>query len=114
MYAVESLLERREFAVEIDLYERLPTPWGLVRAGVAPDHPEKKQVRDRQFDFQLKDARVRFIGNVAIGRDVTAAELSQWYDAVIYAVGATADIRMGLAGDERAEERRVGKEGGRR
>src|SRR3546814_2410862 len=100
MYAVESLLERREFAVEIDLYERLPTPWGLVRAGVAPDHPEKKQVCDRQFDFQLKDARVRFIGNVAIGRDVTAAELSQWYDAVIYAVGATADIRMGLAGEE--------------
>src|SRR3546814_988135 len=49
MYAVESLLERREFAVEIDLYERLPTPWGLVRAGVAPDHPEKKQVCDRQF-----------------------------------------------------------------
>src|SRR3546814_8597957 len=60
----------------------------------------KKQVCDRQFDFQLKDARVRFIGNVAIGRDVTAAELSQWYDAVIYAVGATADIRMGLAGEE--------------
>src|SRR3546814_16777646 len=91
MYAVESLLERREFAVEIDLYERLPTPWGLVRAGVAPDHPEKKQVCDRQFDLQLKDARVRFIGNVAIGRDVTA-------DRKSVVSGKSVSVRVDLGG----------------
>lgn len=100
MYAIESLLGRREFAVEVDLYEILPTPWGLVRAGVAPDHPEKKQVCDRQFNFQLQDPRVRFIGNLAVGRDIAVAELSQWYDTVIYAVGATGDIRMALPGED--------------
>ena len=102
MYAIESLLGRREFAVEIDLYELLPTPWGLVRTGVAPDHPEKKQICDRQFSFQLQDARVRFIGNVAVGRDIEAAELNQWYDSVIYAVGATGDFRMALPGEDLA------------
>lgn len=99
LYAIEHLLAQHHVAVEVDLYERLPTPWGLVRSGVAPDHPDKKRVIDRQFDFQLKDARVRFIGNVEIGRDIQHAELAQWYDGVIYAVGAASDTRMDLPGD---------------
>src|SRR5690606_6671320 len=56
----------------------------------------------RQFSFQLQDARVRFIGNVAVGRDIAAAELNQWYDSVIYAVGATGDFRMALPGEDLA------------
>lgn len=100
LYAVEHLLEKSGLDVEIDLYERLPTPWGLVRSGVAPDHPEKKLVIDRQFAFFLKNLRVRFIGNVEIGRDIRHAELAEWYDAVIYSVGANSDTRMGISGEE--------------
>lgn len=99
LYALEHLLEVRGQHVEVDLFERLPTPWGLVRAGVAPDHPEKKLVIDRQFDFFLRHPRVRFIGNVNIGRDITPAELNHWYDAVIYASGANGDTRMGIPGE---------------
>jgi ferredoxin--NADP+ reductase len=100
LYSVEHLLEKRGLDVEIDLYERLPTPWGLVRSGVAPDHPEKKLVIDRQFTYFLKNPRVRFIGNVEIGRDIRYAELAEWYDAVVYSVGAASDTRMGIPGEE--------------
>jgi ferredoxin/flavodoxin---NADP+ reductase len=100
LYAAAQLLERRDLDVEIDLFERLATPWGLVRAGVAPDHPEKKLVIDRQFDFYLKNARVRFIGNVEIGGTISHADVVEWYDAVIYAVGATSDNRIGVPGEE--------------
>jgi ferredoxin/flavodoxin---NADP+ reductase len=100
LYAVEHLLEQTTVEVEIDLYERLPTPWGLVRGGVAPDHPEKKQVADRLFAFFLKSPQVRFIGNVEIGRDVRPAELAEWYDAVVYSLGADGDTRMGIPGEE--------------
>ena len=60
MYAIGYLLDHGGPDVVIDLYERLATPWGLVRSGVAPDHPEKKLVADRLFDFSLHDSRVRF------------------------------------------------------
>jgi ferredoxin/flavodoxin---NADP+ reductase len=100
MYALQHLLDTRALDLEVDLFERLPTPWGLVRAGVAPDHPEKKLVIPRQFDFCLKNPRVHFFGNVDIGRDIRPAELSEWYDAVIYATGADGDTRMGIPGEE--------------
>ncbi|MEJ0026337.1 MAG: FAD-dependent oxidoreductase [Rhizomicrobium sp.] len=100
LYAAAQLLERRDLNIEIDLFERLATPWGLVRAGVAPDHPEKKLVIDRQFDFYLRNARVRFIGNVEIGHAISHAEIVEWYGAVVYAVGATGDNRMGIPGEE--------------
>jgi ferredoxin--NADP+ reductase len=93
------LLETSGLASDIDIFERLPNPWGLVRAGVAPDHPEKKLVADRLFDFYLKDPRVRFFGNVEVGTDISPAELAGWYDAVIYAVGASGDTRMGIPGE---------------
>lgn len=99
MYAVGHLLEINGLAVDIDIFERLPNPWGLVRAGVAPDHPEKKWVVDRLFDFYFKDPRVRFFGNVEIGTDISCTELAEWYDAVIYAVGANSDIPMGIPGE---------------
>ena len=100
MYAAEHLVEDRNLDVEVDLYERLPTPWGLIRGGVAPDHPEKKLVIERLFDYFLKHPCVRFFGNVEIGADVHPGELSQWYDAVIYAVGASGDARLGIPGEE--------------
>jgi ferredoxin--NADP+ reductase len=100
LYAVGHLLEKRGLEVDIDLYERLPTPWGLVRSGVAPDHPEKKLVIDRLFAYLVKSPRVRFIGNVEVGRDIRHAELADWYDAVVYSVGAASDVRMGIPGEE--------------
>ena len=99
MYSVQHLLEQHDTAVEIDLYERLPTPWGLVRYGVAPDHPEKKLITERLFHFLLQRPEVQLIGNLQVGRDVSVDELAAWYDAVIYAIGAQGDLDMGIAGE---------------
>jgi ferredoxin/flavodoxin---NADP+ reductase len=99
MYAIQHLLEQSLFDVEIDLFERLPTPWGLVRAGVAPDHPEKKLIADRLFRFFLKRDNVRFFGNVEIGSDISHDELTASYDAVIYAVGASDDKPLAIPGE---------------
>jgi ferredoxin--NADP+ reductase len=100
MYAIQHLLEQTVFDVEIDLLERLPTPWGLVRAGVAPDHPEKKLIADRLFQFFLKRSNVRFFGNVEVGSDISHDELTACYDAVIYAVGASDDKPMAIPGEQ--------------
>ncbi len=85
--------------VEVDVFDRLPTHWGLVRHGVAPDHPEKKLV---QTVFEQVAARrgFRFFGNVEVGRHVSAADLSRWYDAVIYANGAASDATLGIDGED--------------
>jgi ferredoxin--NADP+ reductase len=99
MYAAERLLEQAPHCV-VDLFERLPCPWGLVRRGVAPDHPEKKLVIDRNFEVSLRDPRVSLFAGVHVGVDVTAAELASWYDAVIYATGGTDDRLLGIPGEE--------------
>ena len=99
MYSIGHLLEQRDFSITIDLFDRLPTPWGLVRAGVAPDHPEKKWVAERLFDFLLDKPNVNFMGNVEIGRDITVQELSERYDGVIYSVGANSDNKLGVEGE---------------
>src|SRR5436190_22623474 len=77
---------------QVDLLERLPTPWGLVRLGVAPDHPELKAAA-RVFEKTAAKEGFRFFGNVEVGRDVTHDELKHLYDAVIYTVGAQTDRR---------------------
>ena len=100
MYSLEHLLEKRDLQVEVDVFERLPVPWGLVRFGVAPDHPEKKLVADRLFSYFLGRPNVRFFGNVEIGKDIHTEELADWYDGVIYAVGADSDTQMGIPGEE--------------
>ena len=100
MYAIGHLLEKRNINVEIDLYERLPTPWGLARAGVAPDHPEKKMIIDRLFNYYLNRPQVRFMGNVEVGKDVSTEELASWYNAVIYSVGADSDLKMDIPGED--------------
>jgi ferredoxin--NADP+ reductase len=97
-YAAGHLLAS-DLAVEVDMIERLPTPWGLVRLGVAPDHPNIKAV-SRAFEKIAAQPGFRFFGNVELGRDVTHEELSRLYDAVVYAVGAQTDRRLGIPGED--------------
>jgi ferredoxin--NADP+ reductase len=98
-YAAGSLLASEDPPVEVDMIERLPTPWGLVRLGVAPDHPQLKTV-SRAFEKIAARPGFRFLGNVEVGRDVTHDELVSLYDAVIYAVGSQTDRRLGIPGED--------------
>jgi ferredoxin/flavodoxin---NADP+ reductase len=97
-YAAGALLSA-ESPVEVDMIERLPTPWGLVRLGVAPDHPKLKTV-SRAFERIAEQPSFRFLGNVELGRDLTHDDLVRLYDAVIYAVGAQTDRRLGIPGED--------------
>ena len=97
-YAADALL-KSDLDVDVDLIDRLPTPWGLVRLGVAPDHENIKAV-SRAFERVAKRPGFRFFGNVEVGRDVTHDELARLYDAVVYSVGAQTDRRMGIAGED--------------
>lgn len=100
LFAAQHLLAASD-TVRVDVFDRLPTPFGLLRYGVAPDHTSIKSVAvalARVFD----DPRARFYGLVHFGRDVTRAQLLSAYDAVIYAVGASEDLRMGVPGEESA------------
>jgi ferredoxin--NADP+ reductase len=98
-YAAGPLLASEDPAVKVDMIERLPTPWGLVRLGVAPDHPQLKTV-SRAFEKIAARPGFRFLGNVEVGRDVTHEELAALYDAVIYAVGSQTDRRLGIPGED--------------
>ncbi|HEY7691045.1 MAG TPA: FAD-dependent oxidoreductase [Gaiellaceae bacterium] len=97
-YAAGHLLES-DLPVEVDMIERLPTPWGLVRLGVAPDHPKIKAV-SKAFERIAAQPGFRFLGGVEVGRDLTHEDLSRLYDAVVYAVGAQTDRRMGIPGED--------------
>jgi ferredoxin/flavodoxin---NADP+ reductase len=99
-YAAGALLDA-DVPFEVDMIERLPTPWGLVRLGVAPDHPKLKTV-SRAFERIALKPGFRFFGNVEVGRDLTHHDLTQLYDAVIYAFGAQSDRRLGIPGEELA------------
>jgi ferredoxin/flavodoxin---NADP+ reductase len=102
-FAAASLLKAAdssdEIDVAVDMLEMLPTPWGLVRSGVAPDHPKIKSI-SKQFEKTAGDPRFRFFGNVVVGEHVEAAELAEQYDAVIYAVGAQSDRSLNIPGEE--------------
>jgi ferredoxin--NADP+ reductase len=97
-FAAASLLRARGDA-EVDLFERLPTPWGLLRGGVAPDHQEIKRLEDL-FDRQTLRRGCRFLGNVEVGVDVSHAELMRHYTAVVYATGAQTDKSLGIPGED--------------
>jgi ferredoxin--NADP+ reductase len=97
-FAAGALL-RAHGDAEIDLYERLPTPWGLLRGGVAPDHHEIKRLEET-FDRQTLARGCRFLGNVEVGRDVTHDELMRHYSAVVYATGAQTDKSLGIPGED--------------
>jgi ferredoxin/flavodoxin---NADP+ reductase len=98
-YAAEALLKQKTLTCRIDIFNRLPTPFGLVREGVAPDHQSIKAVT-RIYDRIAGDPQVRYYGNVTFGSDLSSAELAQHYDAVVYAVGAQSDRRMGIPGED--------------
>jgi ferredoxin--NADP+ reductase len=101
-YAAGHLLKSKshpDLAVQVDVYDRLPTPWGLVRGGVAPDHPNIKAV-SRVYEKTAAHPEFRFFGNVEYGADITHEDLHARYHAVIYAVGAQTDRRMGIPGED--------------
>src|SRR6266511_2480924 len=99
-YAAGALLDA-DVPVEVDMIERLPTPWGLVRLGVAPDHPKLKTV-SRAFERIADKPGFRFLGNIEVGRDLHHEDLTRLYDAVVYAVGAQTDRRLGVPGEDLA------------
>ena len=97
-FAAASLL-KSDLDVRVDMLEMLPTPWGLVRSGVAPDHPKIKSI-SAQFEKISADPRFRFFGNISVGEHVQAAELAERYDAVVYAIGAQSDRVLGIPGED--------------
>ena len=98
-YAAGHLLNAKERTVEVDMFDSLPTPFGLVRAGVAPDHPKIKSVI-RVYEKTAAKEGFRYFGNVTVGEDISHAELKERYHAVIYAVGAQTDRSMGIPGED--------------
>jgi ferredoxin--NADP+ reductase len=101
-YAAGHLLKSKshpDLCVQVDMYDRLPTPWGLVRGGVAPDHPNIKAV-SRVYEKTAAHPEFRFYGNVEFGRDLSHDDLTSRYHAVIYAVGSQTDRRMGIPGED--------------
>ncbi|WP_298195519.1 FAD-dependent oxidoreductase [Novosphingobium sp.] len=98
-YTAEAALRQWGDSVEIDVFDRLPVPFGLIRSGVAPDHQSIKAVA-RRFEAVALTDRVRFLGNVAIGQDVSVAELRDLYHAVVLATGAPHDRPLDLPGDD--------------
>jgi len=98
-YTAEALEKAYGDGARIDILDRYPVPYGLIRFGVAPDHQSLKAVSKR-YDKVAESAGVDFIGNVAVGRDVSVAELLDLYDAVILAVGAPHDRKLGIPGED--------------
>jgi ferredoxin/flavodoxin---NADP+ reductase len=98
-YAAGQLLAAREPQFVVDLYDRLPTPYGLVRSGVAPDHPKIKSVT-KAYDKTSEHERFRFFGHVEFGRDLSRQQLLERYHVVLYTLGTSIDKRLGIPGEE--------------
>src|ERR1700734_3266517 len=104
LYAAEALVKQAAalpvpVPVRVDVIDRLPTPYGLVRYGVAPDHANMKTVT-RVLAKPFASDHVRFVGNVEVGRDLAHDDLTACYDAVIYASGTEQDRRLGIPGEQ--------------
>src|SRR5664279_288654 len=97
-YTAGHLLKASQDEVEVDMLERLPTPWGLVRSGVAPDHPKIKSVT-RVYEKTAAHPRFRYFGNVTFGLHVFRQELLEHYHAVVYATGSPSDRPLGIPGE---------------
>ncbi|GAB4515688.1 MAG: FAD-dependent oxidoreductase [Anaerolineae bacterium] len=97
-YAAEYLQKQANLTVQIDMFDRLPTPFGLVRGGVAPDHQKIKSVT-KVYDKIAAQPNFRFYGNVTFGVDITYADLVEHYHAIIYAVGAQTDRNLDIPGE---------------
>jgi ferredoxin/flavodoxin---NADP+ reductase len=98
-YAADHLLKQQNVVVEVDMIDRLPTPYGLVRAGVAPDHQKIKSVT-AAFDKVAAHPRFRFYGGIDLGKDITVADLRRHYHQILYSTGAQTDRRMGIPGED--------------
>jgi ferredoxin/flavodoxin---NADP+ reductase len=99
IYAAEELLKADDFNIEVDVLDRLPTPYGLVRYGVAPDHPKIKSIQSALQRTFERD-RIRFLGDIEVGAAVTPADLDSVYDAVVYATGASRGNNLGIPGED--------------
>jgi len=97
-YAAEALF-KSEASVKVDMFDRLPTPYGLVRGGVAPDHQKIKNVI-KVYERLAADDRFAFLGNVTVGRDLEVDTLRRFYDAVVFTCGAETDRRLGIPGED--------------
>lgn len=97
-YAADHLLKQKNLTVEVDMFERLPTPYGLVRGGVAPDHQKIKAVT-KVYEKIAQHPSFRFYGNVTFGKDIAHEDIRTFYHTVIYAVGAQSDRQMGIPGE---------------
>lgn len=97
-YAADHLQKQKNLSVEIAMFERLPTPYGLVRGGVAPDHQKIKSVT-RVYERIAQQSNFRFYGHVNFGVDITHDDLARHYHAIIYAVGAQTDRELGIPGE---------------
>jgi ferredoxin/flavodoxin---NADP+ reductase len=98
-YTAEHLLKHEGTHAEVDVFDRLPTPYGLVRFGVAPDHPKIKSVI-RVYEKTAARPEFRFFGNVEVGRDMSIEELRQRYHAVVFAYGTATDRHLGIPGED--------------
>ena len=99
MYAADALVGQDAVPVSIDIIDKLPSPFGLVRYGVAPDHLSIRSVRDT-LDKVLDHPGVRFLGNVEVGRDLTLEQLREFYDAILLTYGASRDRALGIPGED--------------
>ena len=99
MYVAQALLEKAP-GCSIDIIDKLPTPFGLIRGGVAPDHQKTKRV-DRKYTKTVLAEGVRFVGNVTVGADVSLDELEAAYDAVVLSYGAPYDRQLGVPGEDK-------------
>ncbi len=100
-YTAEHLFKQKDIVVEIDMFDRLPTPFGLVRAGVAPDHQKIKSVT-KVFDRTAKKPGFRFFGNVELGKDIFVADLRAYYHQIVYTTGAQTDRALNIPGADLA------------
>ncbi len=98
-YAVEHFFKQKGMVVQVDMFDRLPTPYGLVRGGVAPDHQKIKSVT-KVFEQTASNPCFRFYGNVEIGKDVSVEELKDGYHQILFSTGAQTDRRMGIPGED--------------
>jgi ferredoxin--NADP+ reductase len=98
-YAAEHILKDSDLHAQVDLFDRLPSPFGLVRGGVAPDHPKIKSVI-RVYEKTAAREGFRFFGNVKIGHDVEVEELEQLYHAIVFTVGCETDRQLGIPGED--------------
>ena len=98
-YTAEHLMKPEDSVVEVDMFDKLPTPFGLVRAGVAPDHPKIKSVI-RVYEKTAARPGFRFFGGVEIGRHLSVAELRERYHCVVFAYGTATDRKLGIPGED--------------